>query len=64
MEIEINKPMNVRLLRLILRPSFRGLFRLLTRVQIEGLENVPKEGGYLVTPNHVSIYDPPLVLTY
>jgi acyl-[acyl-carrier-protein]-phospholipid O-acyltransferase/long-chain-fatty-acid--[acyl-carrier-protein] ligase len=40
-------------LRFILRTTMRILYR----VRIEGLENLPAEGGYLVAPNHVSWID-------
>lgn len=53
-----------RLARAVLRPLFRGVFRLLFRVTIVGMENIPQEGSYLITPNHVSLYDPPLVLAF
>lgn len=62
------KPANHTLITDIFRkvshPIFRGLFHLLVHVQVEGVENVPAQHGYLVTPNHVSIYDPPFVLTF
>jgi 1-acyl-sn-glycerol-3-phosphate acyltransferase len=40
---------------------FRGLFRLLARVTVLGLENLPEEGGYLVASNHLGIIEVPLV---
>jgi 1-acyl-sn-glycerol-3-phosphate acyltransferase len=33
-------------------------------VELIGFENIPKEGAYLVTPNHVSLYDPPFVIAF
>ncbi|MBN1694013.1 1-acyl-sn-glycerol-3-phosphate acyltransferase [candidate division WOR-3 bacterium] len=30
-------------------------------LRIEGVENVPREGGVIIAPNHRSNYDPPLV---
>jgi len=64
MKGEYHLPMRVRLARWILRPVFRWAFRLLSRVSISGLENVPRRGAYLIAPNHVSMYDPPLVLAF
>ncbi len=52
------------MLRSILRFVFRGLFHLLGRVKITGLENVPKRGAYLIAFNHVSLYDAPLVIAF
>jgi long-chain acyl-CoA synthetase len=36
----------------------RGLLRAVFRVQVEGLERLPAEGPYLLTPNHASYLDP------
>lgn len=57
-------PWRVRLFRKLARPVFRGLFYLLARIEIEGLEHVPPRGGYLVCGNHLSIVDPPLVVAF
>lgn len=38
-----------------------GFFGLFYRVSVEGLENVPKEGGFVVCANHKSVLDPPLL---
>lgn len=40
---------------------FRFLIKVLTRLQVEGLENVPGEGGLLLATNHLSVVDPVLV---
>jgi 1-acyl-sn-glycerol-3-phosphate acyltransferase len=40
---------------------FRGLFGLLLRVEVEGMENVPDEGPVILCPNHIHAIDPPLV---
>jgi 1-acyl-sn-glycerol-3-phosphate acyltransferase len=57
-------PWKVGLFRALARPAFRSLFRILSRVEIEGLRNVPRSGSYLVACNHISIYEPPLVLAF
>lgn len=31
------------------------------RLRVEGQENIPRSGGFVVSLNHVSIFDPPLV---
>jgi long-chain acyl-CoA synthetase len=36
----------------------RWLFRAVFRVRVEGLEHLPQQGAYLVTPNHESYLDP------
>jgi 1-acyl-sn-glycerol-3-phosphate acyltransferase len=57
-------PLHTRLLRVILRPLFRGIFHALSQVRIIGKENVPKCGAYLITVNHVSLYEPPFALAF
>lgn len=47
-----------------LRFSIRMFFRIFYFTRVEGLENIPKEGGVILVPNHVSFYDPPLVGSY
>lgn len=46
--------------REMLRRIFAFLFWIFSRVTICGLENLP-EGGFLLTPNHLSRFDAPLV---
>lgn len=36
-------------------------YKLLYRIKIEGLENIPKDNGYIVCANHKSLNDPPLI---
>jgi len=45
----------------IARGLLIGLFKLLTRWQVKGRENVPKEGPVLVVANHLNLADPPLL---
>jgi 1-acyl-sn-glycerol-3-phosphate acyltransferase len=54
----------VRLCRWLARPAFRGLFHLLGPVKITGVENVPRQGAYLIVTNHISLYDPPFVIAF
>jgi 1-acyl-sn-glycerol-3-phosphate acyltransferase len=61
---EYSIPAHTRLLRFLLRPVFRALFRLLSRVKISGLENVPREGAYMIAINHVSLYEAPFILAF
>lgn len=48
--------------RRLLRFIFRPLFRLLFQVHITGEENIPKGQPYLLAANHVSLFEPPLIL--
>jgi 1-acyl-sn-glycerol-3-phosphate acyltransferase len=40
------------------------LFHLLSRVHLSGLEHIPVQGPYLIAVNHVSLFEPPLVLAF
>ena len=60
----INRPRRIRLFRFLGRPTFRNLYRLLSKPRVEGLENVPAKGPYLITANHLALTDPPLVLAF
>jgi len=51
-------------MRSILRTAFRTLFHLFGGVVITGRENVPKKGAYIIAINHVSIYDPPFIVSF
>ena len=54
----------VRLFRWLARPAFRGLYHILGPVKITGVENVPRQGAYLIVTNHISLYDPPFVVAF
>jgi 1-acyl-sn-glycerol-3-phosphate acyltransferase len=45
----------------LMRWVFNLLFALLTRREIAGLENLPAEGPYILTSNHLSRLDLPLI---
>jgi 1-acyl-sn-glycerol-3-phosphate acyltransferase len=57
-------PLVNRISRRIVRPLTRLVFRLLSDVKIFGMENIPKNGSYIITVNHVSLFDPPFVLAF
>jgi 1-acyl-sn-glycerol-3-phosphate acyltransferase len=44
----------------LMRKVLYILFRILTHLTVTGVENIPKEGGCLVTGNHLGIIDGPL----
>lgn len=35
--------------------------KLIYKLEVQGLENVPKDNGYIVAPNHLSTNDPPMI---
>jgi len=39
---------------------FRVVFKIFWRLEIVGRENIPKSGGLLIAPNHLTYADPPL----
>ena len=61
---EFHLSSSVRLRRVLLRGVIRSLFCLLARVRLVGLENVPRGTAYMAAVNHMSIYDPPFLLSF
>ncbi len=42
----------------------KGFYRFLFKIEIEGLENIPKDKNFLLIPNHLSNFDPPLIVAF
>lgn len=42
----------------------RFLYRLMFKIEIEGLEKIPTDRNFIVTPNHLSNFDPPLLAAF
>jgi len=57
-------PLHTRIFRAVLRPIFRGIFHILSRVRITGRENIPRSGAYLIVINHVSLFEAPFMLAF
>lgn len=57
-------PFGVLLFRAIVAPLFKLAFLVLCRVKFEGKENIPKTGPYIIAYNHVSLFEPPLLLSF
>lgn len=51
----------MELLTEILRPFVRLFSRIVFRIRFEGVENVPKTGACIITPNHATYLDPILM---
>lgn len=47
-----------------LKTAARWIFLVGGRVKISGLENIPRGQVYVTAANHISIYDPPLILAF
>lgn len=50
--------------RVFLRFLIRGLLRLLTRLNVEGLEHIPSEGAVILAGNHVSYLEPVMMMAF
>jgi len=61
---EYRVPWHIELMRPTLRAVFRMIFRILGHVKITGVENVPFKQAYIVAINHISIFDPPLLVAF
>lgn len=42
----------------------RVFYRLMFKIEIEGLEKIPRDKNFIVTPNHLSNFDPPLIAAF
>ena len=47
---------------LVCKIGYMIRLKLVYRLEVHGLENVPKDNRYIVCPNHLSTLDPPLVV--
>jgi len=45
----------------LLFPPIRTIVQALVRVRVEGRENLPKSGPYIIVSNHINWKDPPLI---
>jgi 1-acyl-sn-glycerol-3-phosphate acyltransferase len=50
--------------RSLLRYAVKALFRMLGSVRTDGLENIPLGTAYVAAVNHISIFDPPFLLSF
>jgi len=57
-------PLRIKLNRILLRPGIRTLFRVLGRVKMTGTENIPFGKPYVIAMNHISMFDPPLLVSF
>ena len=57
-------PFHIKLNRLWLRFGIRSIFKVVGRVKVLGLNNVPLGEPYVIAMNHVSIFDPPVVVCF
>lgn len=57
-------PLHIRLNRIYLRPVFRFIFHILGQIKVIGRRNVPLGTPYVIAMNHISIFDPPLLVSF
>jgi len=57
-------PLHARIIRPVIRALFRAIFHLISRVKVSGVENVPKDGAYIIAINHVSLFEAPFVTAF
>lgn len=50
--------------RMILRFIIRVVYHILTQVRITGQENVPKDKAFVIAFNHISYYEPSLLMSF
>lgn len=48
----------------VLTPPSRGFVRATARIHVDGVDHMPRTGGFLLLPNHQSILDPFLVQSF
>ncbi len=63
MDTEYSIPFHLSIRRAFLRASIRLLLQVFSPIHITGRANIPPKGPYLIVFNHVSLYDPPLVIS-
>ena len=57
-------PFHIQFNRIYLRFGIRTLFKIMGRVKVVGRENVPLGKPYVIAINHISIFDPPLTVSF
>lgn len=57
-------PFHIQFNRIYLRFGIRTLFKIMGRVKVVGQENVPLGKPYVIAINHISIFDPPLTVSF
>lgn len=61
MEDRYRVPLYIRLNRRFMRVLFRGFFRLLGKVELYGMDKIPKHNKYVIAFNHVSLVEVPFI---
>lgn len=54
----------VRIQRRIIWGLFRSFYKIVYRIKIEGTENVPKEGAFVICGNHIDFVKVPVIVLF
>ena len=57
-------PWWIKVNRRLMRPMFRALFHVLGKVELYGLDKIPKDHRYVIAFNHVSMVEIPLIAAF
>lgn len=49
--------------RMLIRPIFKIVFKVISRVEVQGFENIPDD-PYIMVFNHVSLFEAPLIVAF
>jgi 1-acyl-sn-glycerol-3-phosphate acyltransferase len=61
MENQYRVPLHIRLNRRVMRVFFRALFHVLGKVELYGMDKIPKHNKYVIAFNHVSLVEVPFI---
>ena len=64
MDEEYRVPFHIRLNRRFMRVFFRGLFHVLGKIELYGMDNIPQHNRYVIAFNHVSLVEVPFIATF
>ncbi len=64
MEDQYRVPFHIRINRRFLRLFFKGLFHLLGKVELYGMDKIPKHNRYVIAFNHVSLVEVPFIVAF
>lgn len=53
-----------KLQRRIIWTVLRGFYRLVYRIKVEGTENIPKEGAFIICGNHIDFIKVPVIVLF
>ncbi|MFN2282377.1 MAG: hypothetical protein ACK2TZ_10980, partial [Anaerolineales bacterium] len=64
MEETYTIPLHIKISRRFLRVFFKVVFRLLGKVELYLMENIPAHNRYIVAFNHVSLVEVPFIAAF